>query len=182
MKKIFISSTSIDLQPHRTKVEETILELRDSHPVDMKHFTPDGSTPLQMCYNKVRECDILIGFYAHRYGWQPGQDDTLSDEDRTVIKLDPKTQQKVQVTIGRDDHTSITHYEFLWARELGLTCICFTIFPDHPWIPDHIDEGDLKAQLNALKTDVEKLHKRGFNTPDDLARKVATAISHLLGE
>ena len=190
MKKVFISSTSKDLKKYRKAVYKSIKQLEE-YPIDMKYFTPNGATPVQMCYDKVSECKIFIGIYAHRYGWQPGLE--LQDEK--------KIYKKVDGTKGEcNDHRSITYYEYLWAKELGIPCLCFIVKPDYPWNPEFIesphiiddprfindpqykDDPPKKVyyHLDKFKEEIKGIVIDEFTTKDNLASLVSTSLSKLL--
>ena len=72
--RIFLSSTAIDLREHRQKVSDAVMRLGD-HPVAMESFGAKPNEPVEVCQEKVRECDALVVMVAHRYGWVPGTDD-----------------------------------------------------------------------------------------------------------
>ena len=72
--RIFLSSTAIDMEAHRQKVSDAIMRMGDL-PVAMETFGARPNEPVEVCQNKVRECDALIVMVAHRYGWVPGADE-----------------------------------------------------------------------------------------------------------
>ena len=59
MLRVFVSSTSKDLQQHRTVVGDVILEQR-WHPVMMEHFGTSTGPTLDECLRQVRSCDLLL--------------------------------------------------------------------------------------------------------------------------
>ena len=70
MLRIFISSTSLDLQDHRDAVRDAVLGL-DQHPTDMILWSADGRSGTTLSVDRVREADVLILLAAHRYGHVP---------------------------------------------------------------------------------------------------------------
>ena len=174
MTKVFLSSTNEDLKNYRQVVIAEINKLQKTYTIAMEYFTPDGKTAVQKCYDEVRKCDILVGIYAHRYGWQPGIE--LDDiKHRTYTDVNGN-----KITIEKDDPKSITHYEFEWADSLGKKCICFVIKKGHPWDMD-LGEADKKKQyLTDFKNEVGNLIRGEFTSEDNLAMHVSTALSSVL--
>ena len=70
MLRVFVSSTSMDLQQHRKVVGDVILEQR-WHPVMMEHFGTSTGPTLEECLREVRSCDLLLLIMAFRRGWVP---------------------------------------------------------------------------------------------------------------
>lgn len=69
--RVFISSTSEDLQEYRQEVKNAALKT-GILPVMFEHWPAAGHRqPLEACLRTVAECDILIVIVAHRYGWVP---------------------------------------------------------------------------------------------------------------
>jgi hypothetical protein len=68
MLRVFVSSTSTDLQQHRKAVGDAILEQR-WHPVMMEHFGTSTAPTLDECLREVRSCDLLLLIMAFRRGW-----------------------------------------------------------------------------------------------------------------
>jgi hypothetical protein len=70
-KKIFISSTSEDLEAYRLAARDAVL-LAGCQPVMMEYFTPQGKRkPYMACMAEVDECEVAIAIVAQRYGWVP---------------------------------------------------------------------------------------------------------------
>ena len=90
--KVFISSTFIDLQDYRRAAIDMVNRLQ-GQPLAMEFFGAQPKEPTAVCEEEVRACDVLVGIYAHRYGFVPAG------------------QQK-----------SITQMEYELARELGRPC------------------------------------------------------------
>ena len=57
------------------------------YPIDMANFNPTDRNALQLCYDKVREAEIFVGIYAHRYGYAPGPDVTYTTAERKTLSL-----------------------------------------------------------------------------------------------
>lgn len=70
-RKIFISSTSEDLEEYRKAARDAVLSA-GCQPVMMEYFTPQGKRrPLAACLREVDACDAVVAIVAHRYGWVP---------------------------------------------------------------------------------------------------------------
>jgi hypothetical protein len=70
MLRVFVSSTSRDLQQHRKVVSDVILEQR-WHPVMMEHFGTSTASTLEECLREVRNCDLVLLLMAFHRGWVP---------------------------------------------------------------------------------------------------------------
>jgi tetratricopeptide (TPR) repeat protein len=127
-KKVFLSSTFIDLVDYR---EAAIHAFRRVGliPVYMEDFPPDPRDAISFCKAKVKEADLFLGIYAHRYGYVP---------DRSKV--------------------SITEMEYEWAIERRLPVHLFVIDSGHPWIPDKIDKGKNFERLERFKKKIGTKH------------------------
>jgi hypothetical protein len=98
MLNVMISSTAIDLLPKRAHVKSTIEKL-GMHAIAMEEFTATTRNALQLCYDEVQKADILVGIYAHCYGFAPSADMTYQ-----TVNGEPR---------AGDGKTSITHWGYL---------------------------------------------------------------------
>ncbi len=149
--KVFLSSTYVDLIEHR-KAAHDALEQLGLHVIGMESFgaRPEDSTTA--CLNEVKESDLFVGIYAHRYGYIP-----------------------------KDSDSSITEQEFNHAQKLGKPIFGFVINEDHAWSPKHI-EHDKKEKLNTFLSKVKNQPVEFFTTPDNLAQNIASSVGHHLAE
>ncbi|MBC8448331.1 MAG: DUF4062 domain-containing protein [Chloroflexi bacterium] len=151
--KVFISSTYRDLVEHRQAVIDILLRL-NLQPIAMEFFGADPDEPKQVCADKIRDCGLFIGIYAHRYGFIP-----------------------------EDDEKSITEQEFDLAQELDKHCFCYIVDDNHPWPPKMIENEPGKSKLAAFKARLDKVVGRDtFTTPDNLTAKVASRLGRWLEE
>lgn len=169
---VFISSTKRDLVPYRDAVAKVVLSL-GMYPIDMATFNPTSRNALQLCYDKVQEAEIFVGIYANRYGYAPGSDITYTTYDGRLMT--------------GDGETSITHWEYLWARERNLPLVLFVVGDSDAdnkplaWPVEDTEDDPGKSRLAAFKSLIGKNHVWGeFSTPDNLAMQVATALHELL--
>ncbi|MBL8131823.1 MAG: DUF4062 domain-containing protein, partial [Anaerolineae bacterium] len=152
---VFISSTSIDLPDHRRAVQDAILSL-GFFPQGMEHWPVSGENPVDLCRKMVRDSEIFLGIYAHRYGWRPEGYDGIS----------------------------ITELEYDWAADVTwrgkpIPRLCFIMKDDHPWRKDRM-ELDAEADLKRFKDRVRANQVGFFTTPDDLKAQVTAALANIL--
>jgi hypothetical protein len=104
MAKVFISSTSMDLDAYRLVATEECNRL-GLVPIDMKFFPATGTGATEGSKRKLDEADLYVGTFAHRYGY---------------------------IEEGYDK--SVTEIEFEYAgNERRLDRLCFLVHPDYPW-------------------------------------------------
>jgi len=68
--KVFISSTQRDLQKERDGVE-TIIGRLGHECIRSETFDSPGFSPESVCLKMARDCDIYIGLFGDRYGFEP---------------------------------------------------------------------------------------------------------------
>lgn len=150
--KVFISSTYIDLKDYR-QVAITVVNRYKCVPLAMEFFMSRPEEPTKVCEKEVRECDILVGIYAHRYGFIPdGQD------------------------------KSITHQEYELAKKEGKECLCFIVDQDFPWKPT-LCEFDKIKRLDVFKEKIKQEKVVSFfTTVSDFEAKLSGSLGKLLIE
>lgn len=146
IKKVFISSTQQDLSTHRERVIRVCLEL-GLFPIAMENFPAMGVGATEASKSRLREADVYVGIFAHRYGYiEPGYD------------------------------KSVTEIEFDYAGQLNLERLCFVIDPDALVHQNSLDIEN-HGRLLSFKERINKLVVRAkFRTPDDLATHVMAAL------
>ncbi|MCD4685835.1 MAG: DUF4062 domain-containing protein [Anaerolineae bacterium] len=154
---VFVSSTSIDLRPHRQAVREAILDLL-LYPIMMENFLAERISAVNKCRRAVDDAEIFVGIYAKRYGWVPTSEQ------------------------GGDGTNSITALEYAWAKARGIPMLCFVLDEECEW-PDahpHVDKEPEKAAL--LKTFKGQVTNefviKKFTTSEDLRAHVVAALAH----
>jgi energy-coupling factor transporter ATP-binding protein EcfA2 len=110
MLKIYVSSTKLDLDAHRTRVSNVIRRLGDLD-VAMEHYAAEEKRPLDRCLQDVADCDVYVGIFAWRSGFVP---------DGHV--------------------ESITELEYAQAERLKKPRLTFLLDEDAPWPPKWIDK------------------------------------------
>ncbi len=80
MARIFVSSTSKDLEECREKVINVLRRMDDHQDVAMEYFVAEDKRPLEKCLEDVASCDLYIGIFAWRYGYIPdGYDKSMTE-------------------------------------------------------------------------------------------------------
>ncbi len=172
--KVFISSTSEDLKPHRAAARDAGIAA-GFLPIQMEYFPASGEhLPLETCLEKVTDADLLVVIVAHRYGWVPPDQ-------------------------GGDEHKSITWLECEQARagKDKKEVLAFVVDKKHAWDPQlkeyyriaaAVSEGKATPELLVeVQRNVERLRdfkgwidsigvRAKFTTPEDLGWKVAEAL------
>lgn len=146
-KVVFVSSTSADLSEYRRAVFDTLLKM-DFIPSGMEFWAVVDKSSVDLCLSKIKEAELFIGIYAHRYGWRPDGPGTRS----------------------------ITEMEYDWATEQGIPRLCFIMDNTHPW-PREQMESEAQEDLDAFKRRVQLNYTGFFTTPDNLSRQVAEAVA-----
>ena len=152
--KVFLSSTYIDLIEHR-KAAHDALERLGQEVGRMEIFGARTEEATSAALAQLEKCDLVLGIYAHRYGFIP---------DGAEI--------------------SITEQEYIHAKNKGKPVLCFVVEEDHPWSPKLMekDAGKIK-KLEDFKTKVLKEKVVDFFTsPADLGMKIATSVHNYLEE
>ena len=109
LKRVFISSTGLDLKIYRERVRDTCLQL-GFFPTMMEYFEAMGLGATEGSLKKLDEADIYIGIFAHRYGY-----------------------------IEQGNTLSVTELEFDHATKRGIPRLCFVVDPKFAWPPDAWD-------------------------------------------
>ena len=148
LKKVFVSSTYEDLKNYRAATIEAISRF-GWLTIAMESLISQDVRPKDECLALVRQCDVYVGIFAHRYGCIP-----------------------------ESDELSITEQEYLCARENGLKCLVFIVDDDYPWRKKWIDRGSSEGSLLALKKHLISDHIcTSFTSPENLAAVVSASLA-----
>ena len=71
MDKVFLSSTSRDLETYREAVHRAIDGLPGFALVKMEDFGARAASAKEVCAGLVRECELFVGLMGHYYGSCP---------------------------------------------------------------------------------------------------------------
>ena len=151
--RVYVSSTSADLEDHRRAVIEILL--RSGHmPICMEHHPAADVYPKDECLREVAACDAYVGIFAWRYGFIPQACDT-----------------------------SITEMEYRAATEgqRPIPALIFLLKENAPWPEESFDTGVNGQRIKKLRDELQKTKWVSFFTsPDNLAKEVLAAIHMLL--
>ncbi len=159
-KRVFISSTSLDLGAHRQRVHDD-LERMYQVPVDMAQFGAGGADATTVSYTELATAEIVVLIVAWRYGFVP----------------DGETR-------------SVTELEYEEARRLGLPIYVYLANPatetdDGPsaLFPAATRQTEYAARLAAFRARLSDSNATTYDTftsPEDLSVRVATALARRL--
>jgi hypothetical protein len=151
VKKVYISSTFKDLEPHRAAVAVALRKMGYLVRCMEDYVATDSRTDAR-CKDDIATCDFYIGILAQRYGWIPdGQD------------------------------ISITEIEYQQARSQRerTRCLMFLLEEDATWPLAWVDAVHNQAsaeKLAAFKAKLAGESSHGFRSADDLVREVMAAV------
>jgi hypothetical protein len=123
--KIFLSSTFVDLSAVRDELRKWLAGLFGVQLVVMETFGSDAAPPEINSIRRVRECDLFVGIYAHRYGTI----DKNSGKSITELELDEANSARsagilrdiLLFVIDEDSNWLSEHKETKPPALLGLT-------------------------------------------------------------
>ncbi len=149
-KRVFLSSTSRDLQEYRDAVYDGLSGLSEITCVRMEDFGAVDGSPTEVSLEKVKTSDVLVGLMGHNYG-----------------------------TIPKGYDKSITQLEYETAKEHGISRLMF-LANEHFRVSISVRETDKKFQdQKAFREEVMVERSVGFfEEPNELAKKVKTAVSN----
>ena len=148
--KVFISSTFEDLKDYREAAVEVVNRYKGA-PLAMEFFLSQAQEPTKACEKEIKECDVFVGIYAHRYGFIPG---------------------------GKKK--SITQLEYELAKKLDKDCLCFIVDKDFAWKPRFI-EHDKHKELGVFLKEVKKERTCSFfTTAADFEIKLSTSLGKFI--
>jgi hypothetical protein len=150
--KVFISSTYEDLKDYRQAAIKVVNHYKWV-PLAMEFFMSQPQEPKEACDKEIKECDVFVGIYAHRYGFIPKR----------------KTK-------------SITQLEYEQAKSSGKPCLCFIVDEDFSWKPRFIEyekQKELGDFLDAVKREKTCTF---FTSVPDFEIKLSTSIGKFIAE
>lgn len=188
--RIFVSSSFEDLREHRAAVIRVLRQL--GHEVlAMEDLTAVSAAPLAKVLDMVDRSEAYVGLFAWRYGYVPGTSaDSVSGQQPTAAAPQSPVpgpyNQVSQVEGAKFGETSITHYEYLRARQRRLPIMAFLLDEQFAWPPLLIDGFDTtrpkapanSARIRALRQQLQQERVVSwFTTPSDLEARVGAAVT-----
>ena len=148
---VFVSSTSVDLKPHRQAVRSVIDGLGLKF-IGMEDFAASGLPPATLIRRKVVESDHYVGIIGMRYGY-----------------VDPCSG------------LSMTELEYRQAVSSAKPIFLFVMDKNAPITAGMVETDPQGfAKLVEFRERVLKAHTCGlFNAPEDLTQKVGLALKTL---
>jgi hypothetical protein len=160
MARVYISSTFEDLKEARERVGKQLQDF-GHQPRGMETSPAEDLRPLAAVRQDVESCDVYVGIFAFRYGYQPTDAENV-------------------------DRKSITELELEHARSLGMPVLVFVLKEGSSWPTNMLDSqqpGDDKGKrIAALRARLLEGNVAGiFATIGELEGKVAAAVTRAVG-
>jgi hypothetical protein len=155
--KIFLSSTYVDLHPARQELAQWLSGVFGAGMVIMESFGSEAAPPNVVSVKRVRDSDIFIGLYGHRYG-----------------TIDPSTGRSItelELDEARSGHSAGT------IRGLLL----YVVGNDSKWLSDFRDVSIEAEKGRARLRDKASQHTyTSFKNKTDLLFKVIRDVYRLI--
>jgi hypothetical protein len=120
-------------------------------PVDMRYFAAAPETPATDSVRAVRDCDVFLGIWGHRYG--------------SIVPDDPERR-------------SYTELEFDAASLTGKRCLLF-LLDGEGMLPRRFFDPETAERQKALRDRGSHLIRKTFGTPEELGLEIVTALATL---
>jgi hypothetical protein len=151
VKKVFISSTYLDLKQFRQNLWDT-LNQPEIEILGMEEFGARSATPLETCLSEVKRCDIFICLIGYKLG--------------SIDKLHKKSFTQLEYEVAFEEHKDILIY--FMADDILL-------------LPNQIDLGNNSIKLQRFKKLLKRRHTIDFfKDPIELEQKVSQALNQIL--
>ena len=145
-QRVFISSTSIDLQDYRQAVFRAIQGL-GGYADDMIFWSADDRDGTTVSTDRVRQSDVVILLVAHRYGYVPD-----------------------------GSPYSVTELEFRAARDANVPVLAFLVDEDLPWPPRFVEHERATELARFKATIDKQVTRRTFSSADQLTALVTQSL------
>jgi O-acetyl-ADP-ribose deacetylase (regulator of RNase III) len=148
---VFVSSTSIDLKPHRKAVWDVINDLNLTF-IGMEEFAPTELAPVDLIRQKVIESNVYLGILGMRYGF-----------------VDPGTG------------LSMTELEYRQAIASDKRICMFVMADNAPILANMVEDDPVRfAKLIDFRGRILKAHTCAmFTDPSDLANKAQSTLKDI---
>lgn len=147
MKKIFISSSYLDLIEERNESIDTVDRISDTKAIVMERFSSDPNPPKNVCLENLEKCDAVILILGFKYG-----------------------------SIDSEENLSLTEIEYNAAKALNLPVFVFIKKNDEDnWKPN--EEDKRKELLISFKKRLDgERYRETFKEVHELGKKIPLAI------
>jgi hypothetical protein len=131
----------------------SLLLEREYEPVVQEDLPASArNSPFDSSRVMIDSCQLFIGLVAWRYGFVPKRD---NPDNRSFVELE---------------------HRYAWDR--GKPTLVFLTAEDASWPRQFVDDGEPGRRQRQFRSDVlSRITVGFFDTPDDLATKVATAVA-----
>jgi tetratricopeptide (TPR) repeat protein len=129
-RRVFISSASGEALSEYRQAAVQVCQRLKMEPVYMEDWRPQRAAPLEVCRDRVADCDVFVLLLAHRYGSRPA-----------------------------DGSASYTELEYEAAKaQSGMEILAFVLDKRPEWPRNEIDMGPDAAALDSFKARVKRAH------------------------
>ncbi len=147
--RVFISSTSLDLQDYRQAAFRAIQSL-GGYSDDMIYWSADERGGATLSADRVRQSDVLVLLLAHRYGHVPD-----------------------------GSSYSVTEMEFRTARAADIPVLAFIIDDEVPWPPKFVERERAAEMARFKELVSQEVTWRKFRSADELMALVTQSLVSL---
>ena len=157
--KIFLSSTYTDLSAIRAVVSQWLTGIFGADLTIMETFGSDATTPDVNSVRRVRDCDLFVGIYAHRYG-------TLDEvTSKSIVELELDEAKRA------------------FSAGVLSDILLYLIDEGAPWPDEHRETSQIaQIGLHRLKEKARQHTVTFFKTRDDLLFSITRDIYRRLSE
>ena len=128
MAKFYVSCTTDDLRELRKRVSQMLRSI-GHEVVSMDEYTSESRPSLAKCREDVEKCEVYLGIFAFRYGWQPPNNPAPADSSQ---------------------NRAITELEYLHAKDKNKEPLIFLLDEKALWPAGLIDKN--RAEIDRLRT------------------------------
>ena len=150
--RVFVSSTFVDLSVARSEICSWLTGLFGIELIVMESFGSDAAPPVINSVRRVRECDLFVGIYAHRYGTV----DDSSGKSITELELD---EAEAALSAGA-------------LSEILL----FIIDEDSVWLKEFKENGPSSVAVSRLREKARRHTFSVFKGMEDLVFSVVQEV------
>ena len=176
MATVFISSTSEDLKPYRNAARDAAIGA-GLLPDMMEYFPATGRPSCEECLRKVSKADVVVAIVAHRYGWVPPDQPAGNHKSITWLECDHAEQEHKLVLPFLIDPAADWPIQLKESHRLAAAAEDGTLTPA---LAEEVQRNI--ANLAKFKQHLSRNLRATFRNPDDLCRKIESALREWRGE
>src|ERR1022692_659427 len=176
MPTVFISSTSEDLKPYRDAARDAAIGA-GLLPDMMEYFPATGRPSCEECLRRVSKADVVVAIVAHRYGWVPPDQPAGDHKSITWLECDHAEQEHKLVLPFLIDPAADWPIQLKESHRLAVAAEDGTLTPA---LAEEVQRNI--ANLAKFKQHLSRNLRATFRNPDDLCRKIESALREWRGE